>query len=151
MPIVNREKDVSEQKETYMLTPLAGGVGGSFIVGVGSTLNVGPIPSPGTLAAVQVSCQGASVVPTSSLEILRFIPGSGFTTISGIGASFAIPAIGVSGTLSVSLVAAGSTLLNLLAGDVIQMRTGVNTCVGPMMTVVVKKTQDIVSHFGVST
>ena len=151
MGILNRTMDVSEQKEVYSQVFASGGVGGSMIAGIGSTLQLAPLPSPGTLQAAIVSCQGASVAATSSLEIFRFIPGAGVTTISGLGASFTIPAMGVSGYLSVSLVAAGSTLLNLLAGDQVQMRTGANTCVLPSLSIVVKKTQDIVARFGSST
>lgn len=147
MGIVNRTLDASEQKQTYMFN--WSGTSGS--IAVGTTLMSAPIPSPGVLQAAVVSCQGASVVPTSSLQVVRFIPGAGVTTISGLGASFVVPAIGISGVLSVSLVASGSTLLNLLAGDCFQMINGVNSVVSPVLSVVVKKTQDIATSFGSAT
>ncbi len=147
MAITNKAKDASEQKDVYAFS----WTGQSGTVGPGVTLISSPIASPGVLSAVSVVCQGASVVPTSCLQINRFIAGSGFTTIAGIGSSFLLSAMGISGPLSVSLVAAGSTLLQVLAGDTIQMILGVNSAAGPAMTVVIKKTQDIVQRFGSST
>lgn len=147
MAITNGALDSSEQKDLI----LGQWIGTSGVVNVGATLITAPIPSAGVIDRISVVCQGASVVPTSSIGINRFIAGSGFTTIGGIGASFLLSAMGISGPLSVSLVAAGSTLLQVLPGDTIQMILGVNTASCPAMTVVVKKTQDIVSRFGSQT
>lgn len=151
MGVTNRAHDVSEQKDVFTFSWGGGGVGGSLIAGVGTTCMTSPLPSPGVIETVMVSCQGASVVPTSSLEIVRFIAGAGTTTLVGLGSSFLLSAFSISGPLSVSLVAAGNTLLNVLAGDCLQMRLGVNTSVIPMMSVVIQKSQDIVSRFGTST
>lgn len=147
MGIVNRSLDASEQKDLYCQVF----AGTSGVIASGTTLIVGPIASAGTIDRVAVTCQGASVSPTSSIQVLRFIPGAGATTISALGSSFVLPAMGVSGYLSVSLVAAGSTLLSVLPGDCIQMILGVNSAVCPAIDVVVKKTQEIVSRFGSQT
>jgi len=141
MPINNRSMDASQQKEVVQL--VAQGV-----VATGATLLSAPIPFPGVLSAAFVAAQGASGAPTSSLEISRFIAGAGATVISGLAASFIIPVRGLSGTLGLSMVAAGSTLLNVMAGDCIQIRLGTaNTAaVCPVVSVVVQKTQDIVTY-----
>jgi len=148
MGIVNRTLDASEQKDVYVHQWAVSGATG-FVAG--STLIGAPMASAGTLDRIVVTCQGASTATTSSIEILRFIGGAGFTTIVGLGASFVMPIMGISGALSVSLAASGSTLLNVLPGDCVQLRLGVNGAQGPAVTVVVKKTQEIVSRFGSQT
>jgi hypothetical protein len=64
-----------------------------------------------------------------------------------------IPSFGVSGALSASLVAAGSTLLNLLPGDQVVLATGPSgTGVARgTVSIVVQAIQDIVAHYGSST
>lgn len=153
MAIVNRECDASQQKDSYLFNWAAGGMAGisGGIFPPGTTLTSGIIPAPGVLSAVQVSCLGASVAPTSQLAVGRFIPGAGLTLLTGLGASFTIPIFGISGSLGVSLVAAGSTLLNLMAGDVLIINCGVNSATSVDMSVILKKTQDIVAHFGSQT
>jgi len=147
MGILNRTMEPSEKLEVLSST-FNGPTG---VIAVGATLMGCFVPSAGTLRGVAVTCQGASIVPTSSVQIVRFIPGAGATTLSGIGASFLIPAIGVSGFLSVSLVAAGSAVLNLLAGDCIQVILGVNSASGVQLSATYAKTQDIVSRFGITS
>jgi hypothetical protein len=143
MAITNKALDASEQKVSFI-----DNFGASIITG--QTLQIGPIPFPCTLQAVIATAQGAAATSSSSVEVARFIPGTGFTTISGLGASFVVPTFGTSGYLSVSLVSSGSSLLNLIAGDMVQFRLN-NGANYPVFEVVVKKTQDIVSHFGSAT
>lgn len=140
MAVINRTNDVSEQKISFEQ------VFGPSIIS-GATLQIGPIPYPGTLSQVVATCVAGAATSSSSVEIARFIPGSGFTVITGLGASFVFSVYGTSGYTSVSLTAQGSTLLNLLAGDMIQCRLN-NGANFPQITVVMRKTQDAVTFFG---
>jgi len=143
---LNRTNDLTEQLEVLQ----SSFIGSSGAIVPGTTLQGCLVPSAGTLNRVLITCQGASVIPTSSVQIVRFIPGAGVTTITGAGASFGIPQMGISGVLSVSLVSIGSTLLNLLPNDMIQVILGVNSANAVNLSVVYRKTQDIVSRFGSS-
>jgi len=140
MPIVNNSVSANEQKERFMIN-----LGPSLISG--STIVIGPIPYPSVLTAVAVGAVTSSATSSSSVEVARFIPGSGFTTISGLGASFVIPQIGVSGMLSVSLTTAGSTLLLLQSGDFLQFRVNAGVNMGAFECIV-QKTQPQVTYFG---
>jgi hypothetical protein len=142
MAIRNGTLDASEQKQQFQAN-----FGMSIISG--ATLQVGPIPYPCILQNIITSAQGSAATSSALPEVARFIPGSGFTTFS-VGASFTVPTFGTSGYLSVSVLAAGSTLLLLQAGDYLQFRLN-NGANSPSFAVVVKKTQDYASHYGSAT
>lgn len=143
MGITNRAKDVSEQRDSIQ---------GEFLaVATGITLLVAQIPYNSTLDAVKVSAQGLSGAPTYDLRVWRFIVGTGVTTIAG-GATTVTPStMGTSGPTSMVLAATGSTLLQLLANDVITLTSGVaNAAVTALaVSVVIKAVQDIKTTFGV--
>lgn len=138
MPLVNRDKDQSEQREVYSVI--------SGAVATGVTLPLVNIPFPSTLVAVAEAVYGLSGAPTHNLWVYRFA--GGFTAIQ-IGASYNVTAFGTSGVLSHSLYAAAT--FPLLAGDQLVLNTvGANTSVASaQITVVVKALQDIKNHFGV--
>lgn len=142
MAIVNRDLDVTQRRDTIQSNyPL---------VGTGVTVVAAVIPSSSTLQAVRVSAFGASGAPTYSLGIWRFIPGTGVTTIVGGATTLTFTANGTSGVQSMVLATGGSSLLNLLANDMILLTTGgANTAATLSVAVVVQNLQDIKTEFGV--
>lgn len=154
MAIVNRDGDASEQKEwiTWVSGP-ASGVSYGLGVGVGVTIVLaGPIPYPYSIQSCAALALGMSGAPQLAFSILR--PGNGNTVIA-IGLSnmvvsngFSLAPVGYSG-----LAAQGSTLLLGQRNDILLATTvGANTAfTNLVVNVVVKKTQDIVSHNGISS
>lgn len=145
MGVANRELDASEQREQLVNVDLQAA---SCVNGV--TLMLGIIPYPATVAAIRVAGLGLSGAPTLAFTINRFIAGAGQTVITGGATTLTITAFGTSGLQSVVLAAAGSTLLNLLAGDVLQCVTGGGTgaaAVSYNIVVVTQATQDIKNHY----
>jgi|GEM_PF-7020010 len=146
MAIVNRDKDPSEQKDVINWVSQAQ-------VNTGATLNFALIPYPCALQSVKSAAYGLSGAMQLAFKVLRFT--SGGQTAIGLGISnMILNAFGTSGSLGYSgLVAQGSTLLNLLAGDLIHAESSVaNTAaLSVNLEFVVKKLQDVVSHNGVST
>lgn len=148
MAIINRDGDKSEKKEwVYYASNSA--------VAAGSTLLLsGPIPFPFAVQSVSAISNGASGAPQLAFFIGR--PGSGGMTLIGIGISnMVIPnaaSFQVAGGYS-GLAAQGSTLLNGNAQDVIiGSISGSNTaCSQLLIQMVLIKTQDIVSHNGISS
>lgn len=148
MAICNRDKDASEQKMSFQ-RHVALTVGAS----AGTNFHIaGPLPYPCTLVAAAVGHVSLSGAPVGSIECIRFVPGAGLTQIVGLGATLTAVAVSTSGVQSFSLVAASSTLVSLQTGDIIvynQLFSGGNVATAQSsVTVVVKKTQDIVAHFG---
>ncbi len=141
MAIVNRSLDPSQQQAV---------IENSFqAVATGATLLVAAIPFPATLKQIKVACQGVSGSPTYDLRVWRFIVGTGVTTIAGGATTLTGQAMGTSGIQAVVLAAAGSSFLNLQAGDVLTLTSGTaSTAVtGLAVDVVIQATQDIVSWF----
>jgi len=151
MPLINRDKDQSEQREVYAInltSSVNGASAGLTQPGVitGVTYPLCTIPFPATLVAVEEAVWGLSGTPTHSLWIYRFA--GGFTSIQ-IGASLNPTAFGTSGALACSLYAAATYPLQ--TGDQLALYAlGTNAaCAQAQVTVVVKALQDIKSHFGV--
>jgi hypothetical protein len=142
MGVTNRDKDVSEQKENLFVNFGA--------VATGATLQLGIVPWPCELKAVRVAANGLSGSPTVDLRILRFVVGAGMTSIAGGATQLTVQAVGTSGPQSMVLASAGSSLLQLQAGDVILAAHGAaNTNVlGVSYSLVLQALQDIKSHFG---
>lgn len=143
MAVVNRTLDSSEQRKI---------VEQSFgAIATGVTGIIAQIPYPCVLEKAQMAAFGLSGAPTYSLVVNRFIPGTGFTAIT-VGSANVVPAFGTSGVMVVgaSLPASGSTLLNLLANDVVMVQSGVaNTAAtGLSVNLVIRPLQDVKQHFG---
>lgn len=154
MPIVNRDLDVSEQKYVLSQTITSAQSGTTLAMfGNGVTCVVASVPCASELKAVNIAAFGLSGAPTAELKVHRFIAGAGITVITGLASSMIMQTFGTSGALSASLVASGSTLLNLLAGDQICLHAGTaNTAADKVIVgVVLKALQDIISHYGSST
>lgn len=144
MAIQNRDLGTNLQ-----LTTLSQSFGA---LATGLTVPVFTIASPCTISAAKVSAFGISGTPTLALTIQRFIVGSGVTSYLGGFTTLTMQAAGTSGSQSVAIAAAGSTALNLLAGDVIMATTGgANSAVtGVNVGLVVQYTQDLKSYYGVA-
>lgn len=156
MPLVNRDKDASEQREVYTTTvmyTLSGASAGIVNPGV-STANTFPlftVPYPATIVTAGEAAYGLSGTPVHSLWIYRFA--GGFTSIV-CGQTMNVTAYGTSGgmfggTLGYSLVAGVAATFPLQSGDQVVLYTqGANTATASStVTVVVKALQDIKSHF----
>lgn len=150
MAVINRTLDATEQRKTMSVN-----VNGSsgIVIPTGSTFVLGIVPWPCTIDAGQLASMGASGSPTVALSVLRFIVGSGLTTyVIATGTSNLVPAFGTSGVgiSGMILPAAGSTLLNLLANDVLQLTfAGTNAAaVFLSASVVLKPIQDQKVNFG---
>lgn len=169
MAIINRDGDPSEQKEWISWSSAQGngtngGTFGNGYVATGTTLYLaGPMPYNYQIQSVQgFSPNGGSGAIQLAFSVARPLVG-GMTLIAignsnmvvCNGTSFA--GFGFSGTYATmgysGLVAQNSTLLIGLRGDVLMATTqAANTASNLLLIqVVVKKTQDIVSHNGVSS
>lgn len=144
MAIINRDKDVSEQKQSYHETiKLFNTTGGTFPILL--------VPYNAEVRAVQVAARALSGAPTVEVEAHRFVAGAGVTVNSSIMTALTMKAFGTSGIAnSLSLGVAGSTQVQVAAGDLL-----VATCVGAntgaddvVVSVVLKCLQDIKSDFG---
>ncbi len=157
MAIVNRDKDVSEQKEVFVWssTP-ASGISYGLGLGVGVTLLLaGPMPFPYILQSMNAIATGNSTGPQLVPLIIRAAVGG--VTVIAVGISnMVIPnAASMSATsLNYSgLAPTGSTLLIGQRGDILAAATAVaNSAVNTLVVnMVVKKTQDIVSMNNISS
>ena len=142
MAITNRSLDVTEQKEVIQASYAA--------VATGATLLNAVVPYPCTLTDIRVAAIGLSGSPTYTFYVGREYIGAGFSAQAVTGALTA-QAVGTSGIQRASLLAAGSTLLNLQAGDVVFAVSGAaNTAVtGLAIALVAQATQEIKSYFNV--
>ncbi len=148
MAVVNRTKDVSEQRVTFRHQWGA--------VATGVTGIVAQIPYPCVLEGGQIAAFGLSGAPNYTLTVNRFIAGAGATAIVvAVGTSNVPSAFGTSGVAATGasgiVMSWGSTLMNLLPNDVIMYTSGVaNTAVtGLAISLVVRPTQDIKVQFGI--
>lgn len=136
MAIVNRELDVSQQRDVEQvgLGPLATGV----------TRMCAVAAFPFLVETMKYAAMGVSGAPIVSMYKQR-----GLTT-EAIGLSgIVLQAVGTSGSVGFSgLAAAGSTLLIFNTGDVlVAVSSGSNAAVADLvLQVAVKKLQDIVSY-----
>lgn len=150
MAVVNRTLDVTEQRKVALQWS-----NGVTLVGTGVTRTIGIVPWPCTLDAGQIYASGLSGAPSYQLSVNRFIVGSGFTTyVIAVGSSNVPPDFGTSGVgvSAMILPAAGSTLLNLQANDVLYFVSGVANTASTYLhiSLVLKPIQDIKTNFGLS-
>ena len=147
MSIINRDKNITEQKEWVNWANASYGLSG--LVQSGQTLMIGgPMPFPGRLQSGVISALGISTGMQLALAVQRFVPGAGYTSI-GMGISnLVVTASSTSGPLGFSgLAAQNSTLMTFLGGDIFVLTTsgaGAVSSLAVQLTVV--KTQEIVSH-----
>ncbi len=141
MAIVNRTLDPSQQQVMQVANYGA--------VVTGATLHVAVIPSPSILKQIKIAVAGVSGTPTYDLRVLRFIVGSGVTSIAGGATTLTGTAVGTSGIQTLVLAAAGSSFLSLIAGDLLTLTSGgANSAVTNISVAsVIQDTQDILSWF----
>lgn len=141
MPIINENKDLSEQKESLQssqVNPVNGTIWQSYIV-----------HNAMIITDCKVAMNGVSGSPSVMLGVYRFNAGSGAMSFV-IGSSFAVTAYSTSGWNSYSLPAVGSTTLSLQKGDVLTVTQGGGTSAASTLTtieVVAQNIQDIVSWY----
>ncbi len=140
MGIINRTNDASEQKDLVQTSFQA--------VGTAFTLLIHKAPRAQVITDAKCSTTGLSGAATVALALERFVVGAGLTHIA-IGGALTVANLSTSGSQTFSLPAAGSTLLNLAAGDVLCALTGgANAAaVQYLIDVVVQNTQDIKSWY----
>lgn len=139
MGFVNANKDSSEQQTVVEQTFRDTTTGQSAFV-------ILRAPHALQIMGVSAIAVGLSGSPTSQLALERFIVGSGLTVIA-IGGALTHANWGTSGAQGFSLPAAGSSLLNLAAGDLLTIQTAVANTGAKVLhiTAVVKALQDIKS------
>lgn len=142
MAICNRDYDASEQ--TRVIQQCYGAVATALV------LPVAVISYPCNILQAKYAAVGVSGTPTGILKVNRFIVGSGSTVFLGAGTTFALQAVGTSGVQTCGLVTAGSTALQLIAGDEITWTSaGSNAAVSSLaVSLVLQATQDIRNFFG---
>lgn len=150
MANINRSMDGSSQVQTSTVN-----VSTAVAASAGISYNVFQAPWPCTLRGVFVAASGLSGAVSQSVDILRFNGVGGTTLIPSVGSTMTVLAYGTSFAYQgFSMAAPGSTLLNLQAGDVVQLVqqfSGGNVAVrDEAVTVVVQPIQDILTQFGVS-
>ncbi len=145
MAVTNRAKDVSEQKFVYQSHYQAQvGIDGTTL-----PLFIAAIPFPSTLKGIEVAAKGVSNTVSLDLFINRFTTAG--ITIGGGATTLALQNVSVSGIQSFVLAAAGSSLLSLQRGDVLQVfATGTSGAVSALsLGCVLQAVQDIKTSFGV--
>ncbi len=144
MAIVNRDLHVSEQKEVLYFVSQ-----GAIATGTTKVMHV--LPYPCTLENVKAYALGVSNAMQVAFQVSRFTSGGATAINLGIS-NLVLQNAGTSGAQGFSgLAAAGSTLLSLQAGDVLQIVTSVanGNATDLALNFVIKKVQDIVSYNGV--
>lgn len=144
MAIVNRDKDVSEQKY-----PIHFGMNAEVVTG--ATIYVGTVPFPSKIKAAQITGRGLSGAPVYNINVHRWTS-AGLTVFDPLGVAATVAgAYGLSGSAVDWSVTTGP--IALLADDLLVIKSsGANTsALGIAGAIVLQKTQDIVSHFGSAT
>lgn len=144
MAIINRAKDVSEQKDVFQAR--------FQTVVNGQTLLLGIAPYPCTIDSIRAVCNGISGAPSAAF----YKTAAAGITLEILGTSGVIASVGTSGVISSAsfLAAAGSTVLNIASNGQLLMLTAGGTgaaAVEVLVEYVLKKTQDIVAHNGNSS
>lgn len=146
MAIVNRDFDVSQQKDVINHTQ-------NSAVATGATLFVAALPYPCTLAAVSCAATGVSNAMQVGFYANRWVT-AGLTSIPLGISNMVLVEYSSSGVVpGLSMLFTGSSAVALLAGDVITLQTSVTNgnALKLAFNFIVKKTQDIVSHDGISS
>lgn len=138
MGIINRTKDLSEQKDLA-----------EVLIDDTITGRIYPIyvaPRAVTLLDARNVCLGLSGAPTMSLFLNRFVIGTGGFS-AAVGGALTLSAFGTSGSQQYSLPATGSSLLALQSGDWLSVKAGGSAAAvtDDMVSIVVQNVMDIKS------
>jgi hypothetical protein len=140
MAIINRSLDASEQKFVVSAHYI------NTTTGI-SGIPVWRAPFPCQVIGVTATACGVSGSPTSLLKLERFNIGTGLSAVAIAGA-LTHTAFGTSGAQGFSLVATGSSLLQMAVGDQLTITTGGanSACQGLLVEAVVQALQDIKTY-----
>lgn len=151
MAIVNRDKDVSEQRDVVnvALDRTASGISAGImnpVVATSSTFVLFVASRPMQLVCGAFSAYGLSSTPNYQVWVQRF---AGGITTTQVGPSVAPTAFGTSGSIAWSALAAAVSY-PLQAGDQLLLTsTGANTASATLqVSLVLKSLQDIKTDFG---
>lgn len=145
MAVVNRTLDVTEQRKPFQVGLLS-----TDLVN-GATKMICIAPFAGTLDAGQVAIWGISGAPNFSIAVTRN-GAAGATFLACTGTSNPALAYGTSGVFQMVLPAAGSTLLNIGAGDILWAVQNGGTSAAAVtghIAIVLKPIADIKTNHGV--
>lgn len=139
MAIVNRDLDNSEKKVEFNWQGTAATSGGTYQLAL--------VPYQCEVEKIVVAGIGLSGSPTVEVEAYKFA--GGITINSDLSSALTVTAWGTSGSQEMTLGTAGSTQVLLDADSKLVIRAaGANSAVADLcVSVVVRKLQDIVSHF----
>lgn len=142
MGIINRDLDITQQIDIFDAQ--------YSVAGTSALINLGQVPYSGQLLKVTSSAFGVSGSPILGIQIQRFIAGSGSTVINVNGSSLlTVTAFSTSGMQTHSLPAVGSSLIQLLNGDNLQIVTSVaNTAASYSVNAAIQCLQDYKSQYG---
>ena len=123
MGVINRTLDQSVQKQ-----PLQFQVD---TISNGQTGIIAYISTYGQIKACQLACAYQAASPVLTFNVLRFIPGTGYTAIP-LGSSFTMASLGTSGVGVVGGVSlpGGASVMMLAPNDQISYLAGGGTTVG---------------------
>ena len=143
MGIQNRDKGLNEQVDNWDSQTVSS-------VGVSQLIQSASVPYTGQLLKVVTSAFGLSGSPTVGIQIQRFITGLGLTTIPVNSSSLlTVSAFSTSGIQTHSLPAVGSSLVQLLPGDAVQLVTSTaNTAATYAINMVTQCLQDFKTQYG---
>lgn len=133
--IVNRDLDPSQQREIVRVEAR------NTVTGTSQMLAVVGYPAQ-CLGAFEAAV-GLSGSPTHRIDIMRFIPGTGVTVITGLFNVTPVTAVGTSGVFGMSLIGGSSFLLQ--ANDVLFLTPGGanSAVVQTEINIVIQAIQDI--------
>ncbi len=142
MSIINRTKDVSEQKDVVIC--------GNDYSGT-ATAGIYPVyvaPRAQLLTDAKNMALGLSGAPTMALFLNRFVIGTGAASYA-IGGALTVSAFGTSGYQTYSLPATGNSVLALAAGDFITVKAGGSSAAltSNVIELVIQNIQDVRSWF----
>lgn len=137
MALVNRDKDASEQKDVVTFTRLLAAAGSYMIW---------QAPYNFEVVAVAATARAISGAMTARVDINKF----GGTNSASMMVALTVPAYGTSGAfVSASLAAAGSSFIQGAPKDSLWVVVPASVAADDLvLTVTVKKLQDIVSYNG---
>lgn len=156
MAIVNRDMDPSQQNGLLECSI-------PTVLGVSSIVLIDIVPAPILVKSVEIAAQGLSGTPIWNFAVQRFYGGSGLTTITALTGAVTVTSMGTSGVMGslagtggsgvpngISLATTGSSLLQLIAGDVVQIVTSgaASAVLSAKVKLVVQYLQDVKTTFG---
>lgn len=145
MPLINRDKDQSEQRNIYDVGPVT--------IATGQTVPILIAQNSEQILGFQLLGYGLSGSPVLTFQIGRFIIGSGFTMLNSGFSAITVSSFGTSGvptgTTPIIQLVPGSTLNTLQKNDALYVITsGANTAGTYVGEIVTQNLQDYKQTYG---